>query len=440
MLAIRNFRPVPVLLMSLALGCTSHTPPVNQKLSTSQSTSDYTLQKYLQRPNHMIVMLSFSGGGSRAAALSYGVLEALAQTQIQVDGQSISLIDEVDVVSAVSGGSFTAAYLGLYGHDKLEQYRQDFLYQEVSHDIASHFLSPFRWMVPKNLTADATNYYQDHIFGDAIFSDIDNTQSPYIIINASDITTRTRFSFTPEYFDLLCSNVDNYPISSAVMASSAVPVLFPPVVLENYPTCESTPIPLELINHGLPNRSQQFVDSLDSYRSKKKNQYIHLVDGGITDNLGLLAIYELMEHYEAEQILNASHSSSSIPFVIISVDASTSPELGIGRHSEAPSIKDTLDAVTDIQLHCYNDSTKDLILDSMQKWSQEGSTKHKVIKPYFIEISVQNVQDAKLKAIMNEIPTDFTLEADSIDIMITEGRQQLLNLSEFQTMILQHTQ
>jgi NTE family protein len=57
-------------------------------------------------------MLSFSGGGTRAAALAYGVLQHLARTPI-AGGRS--LLDEVDVISSVSGGSFTAAFFALNG-------------------------------------------------------------------------------------------------------------------------------------------------------------------------------------------------------------------------------------------------------------------------------------------------------------------------------------
>jgi NTE family protein len=53
--------------------------------------------------------LTFSGGGTRAAALAYGVLKELKETTIVSGGQRIRLLDEVDSISSVSGGSFTAA-------------------------------------------------------------------------------------------------------------------------------------------------------------------------------------------------------------------------------------------------------------------------------------------------------------------------------------------
>ena len=56
------------------------------------------------------MILARSGGGSRASALGYGVLEELRRTEVTLNGVKRHLLDEVDVISAVSGGTFPAAY------------------------------------------------------------------------------------------------------------------------------------------------------------------------------------------------------------------------------------------------------------------------------------------------------------------------------------------
>jgi NTE family protein len=66
-------------------------------------------------------MLTFSGGGTRAAALAYGVLETLRDTPIKIDGKTARMLDEVDLISSVSGGSFTSAYYGLHGDGIFEE-------------------------------------------------------------------------------------------------------------------------------------------------------------------------------------------------------------------------------------------------------------------------------------------------------------------------------
>ena len=78
-------------------------------------------------------MLAFSGGGTRAAAFSYGVLEFLRRTEVVgPKGNKVRLLDQVDVITGVSGGSFTALAYGLYGDKLFADYEQRFLKRERS--------------------------------------------------------------------------------------------------------------------------------------------------------------------------------------------------------------------------------------------------------------------------------------------------------------------
>lgn len=85
----------------------------------------------------------------------------------------------------------------------------------------------------------AVRYYDKTVFHDATFADF-REDGPLIIINASGLGNGTRFSFLQEYFNFLCSDLNSFPVSKAVTASSSVPVLFQPIVLEKYPGCNST--------------------------------------------------------------------------------------------------------------------------------------------------------------------------------------------------------
>ena len=91
--------------------------PRNPPLAKYDPSAGYRFDLLEQGSNsdELFVILAFSGGGTRAAALSYGVLEALRDTKIQWHNRKASLLDEVDVISSISGGSFPAAYYALYG-------------------------------------------------------------------------------------------------------------------------------------------------------------------------------------------------------------------------------------------------------------------------------------------------------------------------------------
>jgi len=60
------------------------------------------------------------------------------------------------------------------------------------------------------------------------------------LLCASDLGCGVRFSSVQDYFNLLCSDISDFPVARAVTASSAVPVLFDPVVIESYHDCKKT--------------------------------------------------------------------------------------------------------------------------------------------------------------------------------------------------------
>jgi NTE family protein len=75
------------------------------------------------------VALAFSDGGTCVAAFSYGVLEKLRDTDVPACGQTTRLLDLVDVITTVSGGSYTAACHGLFGDRIFDDFRSRFLYR-----------------------------------------------------------------------------------------------------------------------------------------------------------------------------------------------------------------------------------------------------------------------------------------------------------------------
>lgn len=98
-------------------GCA--TRPANPPLAQVDPKAGYRFETRVasnEKKTENLVILAFSGGGTRAAAFSFGVLEFLKRTEVvDRDGRRLRLIDAVDVITGVSGGSFTALAYGLYG-------------------------------------------------------------------------------------------------------------------------------------------------------------------------------------------------------------------------------------------------------------------------------------------------------------------------------------
>ncbi len=272
-------------------------------------------------------------GGTRAAALSYGVLQELRDTTYLDDGTERRLLDEVDYISSVSGGSFTAAYYGLYGDRIFQDYESVFLRQNVQKTLIGSVLNPFNWLrglfTGFNRTEMAINYYDTTIFQGGSFNDIFDRDGPFIEINATDLGIGARFSFTQERFNMLCSDVGTFKVARAVAASSAVPVAFAPITLQNYDTCPDQDPDWyrpDHVNFKDNTRMGAVLAAYNSYQDKQGRPYIHLVDGGITDNLGIRALYDRVELMGGAK--NTTRALEHLPkyIVIIVVNAETRPK------------------------------------------------------------------------------------------------------------------
>ena len=134
-----------VLTFTFALaGCaTIGNLPINQPTSTADAgvVLDPKAEAGMEgraaevTKGDLLITLAFSGGGTRAAAFSFGVLQGLDRAQVNVRGRKIDLLDQVDFVSGVSGGSVTAAYFGLKKRAALADFRDRFLIKDAEKDL-----------------------------------------------------------------------------------------------------------------------------------------------------------------------------------------------------------------------------------------------------------------------------------------------------------------
>ena len=85
----------------------------------------------------VVVGLAFSGGGTRAAAFSFGVLQEIDRTNVSSRTGFHSLLDRVAFVSGVSGGSVLTAYYGLKKRAALEDFRERFLVKDAEENLST---------------------------------------------------------------------------------------------------------------------------------------------------------------------------------------------------------------------------------------------------------------------------------------------------------------
>jgi len=339
----------------------------------------------------------------------------------------------------VSGGSFTSAYYGLYGDRLFVDFEERFLRRDVEGALIRGFLNPLRWFSSHGRTEMAVAYYQSTLFGEATFADLIRKDAPQILINTSDLSSGARFTFVQDYFNLLCSDLGSFPLARAVAASSAVPVVFDPVVVQNFGGCARSLPPwlaaAQQRDQDNPNLAM-IVQGDTAFENRVAHKYAQFVDGGITDNLGLRAMLDTVELIGgAKQYLQGLGIATPRRIAILSVNASADTPQGIGATREAPGIEATLNAVTNIQLHRYNVATLQQTQRALMRWAGELSTAERPVSQYFIQLSFEDVPDPPLRRWLNEIPTAFVLEADQVERLIATGRQLLRNNPEFQRLL-----
>jgi predicted acylesterase/phospholipase RssA len=209
--------------------------------------------------------VAISGGGSRSSNFAAACMFQLEQ---------LGLLQRVDYISSVSGGSLTAAYYCLAAP---REWNPANLQRRMTHSFATDILIsnllPWNFLVLAFTDWDRSDLLADtfrkNLFTrdgkELTFGDL-RPDRPYLLINTTDLQTGKPFVFSNESFDKLNSDLSSYPIAHAVAASAAVPVLLHHVTLRDHSTTFK--------------------------------QYRHLIDGGVTDNLGIRTLTDL---YDAQK-------------------------------------------------------------------------------------------------------------------------------------------
>ena len=231
----------------------------HRRPSRRPATGFETRQRHFKDTENLVI-LAFSGGGTRAAAFSYGVLEFLRRTEIiGPKGGKVRLLDAGRRHYRRSGGSFTALAYGLYGEKLFDDYEQRFLKRDVQGEFIARTFNPTYWGA-----LWSTGWGRSELAAAAVRRDPVQRrdvrrsrprQRPFIIASATDISTGARLRLRPDSFDILCSDLGAVPLSRAAAASSAVPVVLSPVTLNNYGGTCNFAIPAWLKPFPIPRKS-----------------------------------------------------------------------------------------------------------------------------------------------------------------------------------------
>ncbi|MEO7108604.1 MAG: patatin-like phospholipase family protein [Rhodoferax sp.] len=446
-------------------GCAALVPPpeVAKPLNSIDPTYGYRFSNLQTGPNNsdgLFIVVAFSGGGTRSAALAYGVLEKLRDTPIRWDGKPRRLLDEIDVINSVSGGSYAAAYYGLYGDAFFKDFPDRFLNADFQTELWDRYVSVtgmtqvMGWSTNDRVDL-LSAILERRLFAKKTFADLLARKTrPLIVIHATDLNRGADFQFTQDQFDPLCTDLSTLPLARAVAASSAVPIVFGPVVLKNNGGhCGYTrPRWVEPALSGSQDeswtlRAQRHAADVDSYLDSSVQTgrpWIHLIDGGISDNLGLRGPLESsLARGGFAPLLKRMGVKGVRKVVFLVVSAEVLPESGIDQSGEAPSIRQMASRVLDTLMSNNSFETQTWLPSSFHYWREEArdlagtpdSPYAGTPDFYLIETSLRDIVDPVERKTMMEIPTTFKLDPEQVQSLEKAGRTLLENEPEFKRLV-----
>lgn len=158
--------------------------PVNVPLSLEEGSPRYSRRQLLggPTPNGIFMHAAFSGGGARAAAMAYGVLEVLDETTFVRDGRKARLIDQLSIIAGVSGGAVAAGAYAVSHGDFFRKLGCDFLYRDFAGALASRLLSPatlHRLTSKSGRVEVLAEALDEHLFSASTYGDIARGGAPW---------------------------------------------------------------------------------------------------------------------------------------------------------------------------------------------------------------------------------------------------------------------
>ena len=415
------------------LALREHPPRYNQPLARPGATPPAEASEprgiwpdNLDQDDATLMMVAFSGGGSRAAAVGWKTLETLKNSPYAFTAGErqvgSNLAREIDMVAGISGGSFAAAAWCLFNGD-LAPFQKRFVERDIQGELAKGL---FSWKGVLTISRRysriniAAELYDEEVYDRKTFADL--PARPILRIHSTDLALGRRFTFTADNFARLGSDLSSYPIGYACAASSAFPILLNPLTWRNYGP------PLDLSKDvayfmGKENARANLNVDLQTkaweYYNDKTNEYVHFADGGLVDNQGLQSI---LDEFETNGIINRRINHADPPLkrlIIVNVNAGVADENQSGRSPSAPSVKSVvlssmISSMDVLSARRWMDIWKEttaLYKGAIDRGADTPSLSQ-LEEPYRIEVSFRNIRYPELRRRAMALPTSFKLSPE----------------------------
>ena len=173
-----------------------------------------------------------------------------------------------------------------------------------------------------------------------------------------------------------------------------------------------------------------------AYQNSKERPYIHLLDGGLTDNLGLRSLLDMSELY-GDSLGEQIRANRARHIVIINVNAQNNPVNDIDRSANVPGLRAVTNAVIDIPIDRFSQETLRRFRMLVDQWNEEaknsGNANH--ANMYFVSLNLRDLPESGLRNSVLNIPTSFYLPANEVNDLKEAGRVLLSRSEEYRRLL-----
>lgn len=443
------------LALGLALlsACSSVRPWINAPMAPEQLQKVHINET---RDPSLVMAVTISGGGARAAAFGYGVLRALDEVRFDWDGKRANLLDATDLISGVSGGSIVSAYYAAFGREGLARFESEFLRQDFQHGLISLLVHPGSLHTLSSPWFGRSNLLQqrlDELYRGMSFADLEaRPRHPQLIVTATDLTHGNGFEFTWDQFALICSDLGQVPLSFAVAASSAVPIALSPLTVKNFSSqcpagvTTSAARSAAMGGSGVADyRQRLYRAQATAYLDSDARPYVHLVDGGLSDNLGVQRLLDralgggLRETFREISIPPGSVRQ----VVLVVVNAERDPTRNLDLSDEVPGVFDVADALLFGTGARATHETQEYLRDVVRAWQQEVQNHRQsdgadvFARDAQIHVITVNLRDVAVdrRPRLLQVQTAFSIPDQEVSDLIAAGREVLLESPDFKALM-----
>ena len=335
------------MLLFILSGCV--TSPV---YTLSPPTPDQISCIHPMNPSDTLIGIAISGGGSRAALFGAAGLEALAKVQV---GPAHSLLEDVSLISSVSGGSMATSYFAAVKPRKhvpvltasgelsaeyqtfFAQYKQT-VNQDYEDPLFWRNMSRLRFFNPAWTARSLTEHLNNEFLNELTFQDVRERELsgeiPRLLINTTLYNDGRRLVFTTlpheqTQYDLLkdvSRSVGAVPRSKESV--ELMKVKWASLQSETSQTMKLDLCAIQLSEAVTASMSFPPVIGPITFKIEGEERYWHVGDGGLSDNMGLESL--------AMVALNALQQKTARRVLIIAFDSSFPFQVGSDRLDHFP--------------------------------------------------------------------------------------------------------